>query len=303
MSEANHLVTRYRTSKEKMTTLTDIKKVILLGNLKKRKISEAVKNLEPWLKKRTQVIIHDLANETETGVAEADIAIVLGGDGALLSACRRLGEHQIPIVGVHLGKFGFLTELTENDMYTATEKILDGECKVVPRMLLTCSVQRKQNIIKDSLGLNDAVISRPALSRLITLKLLINGDEVATYRTDGLIVSTPVGSTAHSLSAGGPILVPDIDAFIITPICPHTLTNRPIVVPGESRIEIEHLSEHGGVGVTIDGQVFIELMQGDRIKVEKSNVQLQLIDTGARTFYEVLREKLDWGELLKYGNN
>ncbi|HLG30925.1 MAG TPA: NAD(+)/NADH kinase [Candidatus Brocadiales bacterium] len=286
-----------------MTTLTDVKKVIVLGNLKKRKIGEVIKDLEPWLKKRAQVFIYDLANETETKVAEADIAIVLGGDGAILSACRRLGKHQIPIIGVHLGKFGFLTELTENDMYASIEKILGGEYTVVPRMLLTCSVQLNKNVIKDSLGLNDVVVSRPALSRLITLKLLINGDEVATYRTDGLIVSTPVGSTAHSLSAGGPILVPDIDAFIITPICPHTLTNRPIVVPGDSRIEIEHLSEYGGTGVTIDGQVFVELMQGDRIKVEKSNIQLQLIDTGARTFYEVLREKLNWGELLKYGNN
>jgi NAD+ kinase len=286
-----------------MTTLIGIKKAIILGNYKKKKISETMKTLEPWLKKKAQVIIYDLANETEAKLPKADIAIVLGGDGAILSACRRLGKHQIPIIGVHLGKFGFLTALTENDMYASIEKILDGECKVVPRMLLTCSVQRNSNIIKDTLGLNDAVVSRPSLSRLITLRLSINGDEVATYRTDGLIISTPVGSTAHSLSAGGPILVPDIDAFIITPICPHTLTNRPIVVPGDSRIEIEHLSEYGGTGLTIDGQVFVELMQGDRIKVEKSNMQLQLIDTGTRTFYGVLREKLNWGELLKYGNN
>lgn len=277
-----------------MTTLTDVKKVIVLGNLKKRKVGEVIKDLEPWLKKRAQVFMYDLANETEAKMAEADIAIVLGGDGAILSACRKLGKHQIPIIGVHLGRFGFLTELTESDMYTSIEKILGGEYKVVPRMLLTCSVQRNQNVIKNSPGVNDVVVSRPALSRLITLKLLINEDEVATYRADGLIVSTPVGSTAHSLSAGGPILVPDIDAFIITPICPHTLTNRPIVVPGNSRIEMEHLSEHSGVGVTIDGQVFVELIQGDRIKVEKSDTQLQLIDTGARTFYDVLREKLNW---------
>lgn len=285
-----------------MTTLTDVKKVIILGNLKKKKIADTLKNLEPWLKKRAGVIICDLESEAEATHmrrAEADIAIVLGGDGAILSACRRLGKHQIPIIGVHLGKFGFLTELTENDMFASIEKILDGEYKVVPRMLLTCSVQRNQNVIKDSIGLNDVVISRPALSRLITIRLIINGDEVATYRTDGLIVSTPVGSTAHSLSAGGPILVPEIDAFIITPICPHTLTNRPIVVPGDSKIEIEYLSEYGGAGVTIDGQVFIELIQGDRTKVEKSSIQLQLIDTGARTFYDVLREKLNWAHFFE----
>jgi NAD+ kinase len=286
-----------------MTTLIGIKKVIILGNFKKKKVSETAKDLEPWLKKRAQVIIHDLANETEASVAGADIAIVLGGDGAILSACRRLGKHQIPIIGVHLGKFGFLTELTQDDMYALIEKILDGECKVVPRMLLTCSVQRNQEIIEDSQGLNDVVVSRPSLSRLITIRLSINGDKVATYRTDGLVVSTPVGSTAHSLSAGGPILVPDIDAFIIAPICPHTLTNRPIVVPGDSRIEIEYLSGYSGTGLTIDGQIFVELLQGDKIKVEKSNIQLQLIDTGARTFYDVLREKLNWGELPKYGNN
>ncbi|KAB2832421.1 MAG: NAD(+)/NADH kinase, partial [Candidatus Brocadia sp.] len=142
-----------------------------------------------------------------------------------------------------------------------------------------------------------------SLSRLISIKLNINGEDVATYRADGLIISTPLGSTAHSLSAGGPLLTPDLHAFIIVPICPHTLTNRPLVVSADVKIEMEILSQLVGTGFTVDGQVFTELEMGDRIRVERSDIEVQMIDTGERTFYGVLREKLNWGGQPNYGRN
>jgi NAD+ kinase len=170
-------------------------------------------------------------------------------------------------------------------------------------MLLLSRVERAGKTINESMGINEAVISRSSLSRLISIKLNINGEDVATYRADGLIISTPLGSTAHSLSAGGPILTPDLNAFIIVPICPHTLTNRPLVVSADVKIEMEILSQLNGTGFTVDGQVFTELEMGDKIQVEKSDTEVQMIDTGTRTFYGVLREKLNWGGLPNYGRN
>jgi NAD+ kinase len=160
--------------------------------------------------------------------------------------------------------------------------------------MLTCKVIRSNQIIHETVGLNDAVISRTSLSRLISVKLYVNEKRVATYSCDGLIVSTPAGTTAHSLSAGGPIVTPDMEAFAITPICPHTLSNRPLVVSGNSKIEMEQLSETKGVGLTVDGQVYFDVKAGDRIVIEKAEKKLQLVDTQTRTFYDVLREKLNW---------
>lgn len=166
-----------------------------------------------------------------------------------------------------------------------------------------CRLERAGKIVNESTGINDGVISRSSLSRLISIKLHINGEDVATYRADGLIISTPLGSTAHSLSAGGPLLTPDLNAFIIVPICPHTLTNRPLVVSGDVKIEMEILSQLSGAGFTVDGQVFTELEMGDKIKIERSDIEVQMIDTGTRTFYGVLREKLNWGGQPNYGRN
>ena len=187
-----------------------------------------------------------------------------------------------------------MAELTPQKIEESLEKICAGNYVLSQRMLLTCQVIRSEQIIKKTSGLNDAVISRTSLSRLISIKLYINGKEVTTYSSDGLIVSTPAGSTAHSLSAGGPIVAPDIDAFIITPICPHTLTNRPLVVSGGSRIEMEQVSEAEGVGLTIDGQIYTDIFVKDKIIIEKAKERLKLIDTQTRTFYDVLRGKLNW---------
>ncbi len=271
-----------------------MKKIIILGDKSKKKIRETIKELEPLFRKKSHLSIIDISDEDELEKVSADLAFVFGGDGTILSASRKLNGRQIPLIGVHLGKFGFLAELTSREISDSLDKIFAGEYVISQRMLLTCKVTRSKQVINETLGLNDAVISGTSLSRLISIKLYINEKIVTTYSSDGLIISTPAGSTAHSLSAGGPIVTPDMEAFIITPICPHTLSNRPLVVSGDSKIEMEQISESKGVGLTVDGQIYFDIKVGDRIVIEKAENKLQLIDMQTRTFFDVLREKLDW---------
>jgi NAD+ kinase len=271
-----------------------MKKIILLGDISKKKIRETITELEPLFRKKSLLSVVDISDEDELKNVSADIAFVFGGDGTILSASRKLNDKQIPLIGVHLGKFGFLAELTLQDINDSLERICSGEYVVSQRMLLTCKIIRSKQVINETVGLNDAVISRTSLSRLISIKLYVNEKRVTTYSCDGLIVSTPAGTTAHSLSAGGPIVTPDMEAFAITPICPHTLSNRPLVVSGGSKIEMEQISESKGVGLTVDGQVYFDVKAGDRVVIEKAEKKLQLIDTQTRTFYDVLREKLNW---------
>ncbi|KHE92862.1 MAG: NAD(+)/NADH kinase [Candidatus Scalindua rubra] len=271
-----------------------MKKIILLGDINKKKIREAITQLEPLFRNKSHLSVIDISDEDELKNVSADIAFVFGGDGTILSASRKLYNKEIPLIGVHLGKFGFLAELTLQDINNSLEKICDGEYVVSQRMLLTCKVIRSKQVINETVGLNDAVISRTSLSRLISINLYVDQKIVTTYSCDGLIVSTPAGTTAHSLSAGGPIVTPDMEAFAITPICPHTLSNRPLVVSGSSKIEMEQISESKGIGLTVDGQVYFDVKAGDRVVIEKAEKKLQLIDTQTRTFYDVLREKLNW---------
>ncbi|MEP9411441.1 MAG: NAD(+)/NADH kinase [Candidatus Brocadia sp.] len=280
-----------------------MKKILILGDLSKKKIFDTISGLKPWLEKHVIAEIIDLSREKKIEKQGAEIAVVFGGDGAILSTCRGLGRNQIPIIGVHMGRFGFLAELTEGNVCTSLEKIFTGNYQIRKRMLLLCRIERAGKIVSESTGINEGVISRSSLSRLISINLNIDGEDVATYRADGLIISTPLGSTAHSLSAGGPLLTPDLNAFIIVPICPHTLTNRPLVVSGNVTIEMDILSQLSGTGFTVDGQVFTELEMGDKIKVKRSDIEVQMIDTGMRTFYGVLREKLNWGGQPNYGRN
>ncbi|HHT9119025.1 MAG TPA: NAD(+)/NADH kinase [Candidatus Hypogeohydataceae bacterium YC41] len=276
-------------------------RLLLFGNTRKARVNNTVKELEVWLKKRAETVVFDLAGEPK-GPFSGDLAIALGGDGTFLRVSRYISAYGIPILGIHLGTFGFLSELTPKDMYLHLEKVLEGQYKLPNRILLRCQLVREGKVVKETLGINDAVISRASLSRLISVKLFINEEEVTNYSCDGIIISTPVGSTAHSLAAGGPILSPEMDAFIISLICPHTLTNRPLVISGDSKIEMEPYTEGVEMGLTVDGQLYEGLLNGDRVKVERADVRLRIVDTGIRSFYEVLREKLAWGGSPKYGN-
>ena len=280
-----------------------MKKIILLGDISKEKIRAAITKLDPLFREKSHLSVIDISDEEKLKNVSADLAFIFGGDGTILSAARKLNDKQIPLIGVHMGKFGFLAELTLQDISNSLERICSGEYVISQRMLLACRVIRSNQVINETVGLNDAVISRTSLSRLISIKLYVNEKRVTTYSCDGLIVSTPAGTTAHSLSAGGPIVTPDMEAFAITPICPHTLSNRPLVVSGSSKIEMEQISESKGIGLTVDGQVYFDVKAGDRVVIEKAEKKLQLVDTQTRTFYDVLREKLNWRGQPAYDAN
>ena len=272
-----------------------MKRVILTGNGSKPQIAAAVSELLPWIRERADVAVIDLAMDRDLSAVAADLAVVLGGDGAILSAARRLGCNQVPVVGVNLGKLGFLAELTPAQFREHFGAILNGQYRASPRMMLACALHRGGQRVAEHLALNDVVVSRGALSRLITFDLLVDGRHTTTYNGDGVVVSTPTGSTAHSLSAGGPVLDPRLEAMVITPLCPHTLTNRPVVLPASQEIELRAAVTPVDVGLTVDGQVYEEMFQGDRVVVRRAAATVQLVDLGLRTYYDTLREKLQWG--------
>jgi NAD+ kinase len=214
----------------------------------------------------------------------------------LLSAARSLGDHPVPILPVNLGGLGFLTSVTIADLYPILEEVLAGRSRVSERTLLDTQVLRDGKVIARHLALNDTVLNKGALARIIDLNLHVDGDYVCSYKADGLILSTPTGSTAYSLAAGGPIVYPKVAAFVVTPICPHTLTNRPLVIPDTSRVEISFRAGDEPVFLTIDGQVGVELQRADKISVAKAAHPLRLVRPARKTYFEILRNKLKWGE-------
>ena len=227
---------------------------------------------------------------------QAELVVVLGGDGTLISVARLFSGKGVPIVGINLGSLGFLTEVTVEELYPVLELCLKGAPCVSERMMLEVSVCREGREIEKQSVLNDIVINKGALARIIDLETKVNGQFLTTYRADGLIISTPTGSTGYSMSAGGPIIHPRMSCIVITPICPHTLTNRPIVVSDESNITITVASSFDEkVYLTLDGQVGFKLMEGDSIDVRSSLETTALVMSQSRDYFEVLRTKLKWG--------
>ncbi len=225
----------------------------------------------------------------------ADLVIVLGGDGTLLSAARWIDGRDIPLFAVNLGHLGFLTSIRLEQLYPELESVLDGSHRIGRRRMVDCELIRDGSQIASYSALNDVVITKSELARMIDLDAHVDNHFVAAYKADGLIISTPTGSTAYSLSAGGPVIFPSVAALCLTPICPHMLTNRPVIVPDNSVIQILN---HGEVGtyLTIDGQVGEPLRRGDRIVCRSSQKTIQLIRPPKLLFFDVLREKLKWGE-------
>lgn len=228
---------------------------------------------------------------------QAELVVVLGGDGTLISVARLFSGKDVSIVAVNLGSLGFLTEVTVEELYPLLERCLSGEPRVSERMMLEVTVNRDGHEIERCHVLNDVVINKGALARIVDLETKVNRHFLTTYKADGLIVSTPTGSTGYSMSAGGPIVHPLMSCILITPICPHTLTNRPIVVTDESIISITIASSFDEkVFLTLDGQVGFKLMQGDTIEVRKALKTTALVMSKDRDYFEVLRTKLKWGE-------
>jgi NAD+ kinase len=227
---------------------------------------------------------------------DASFIIVLGGDGTLLSVSRHGRGNDVPILGINLGSLGFLTESSVEELHTMLTKVIEGKYKVSRRIMIDVSVKRDKEKVFEFTILNDAVITKDALARIIDIETYVNDDYLTTFRGDGLIISTPTGSTGYSLSAGGPILYPSLKNIIVTPICPHTLTNRPIILPENTTIRAILLSRDERVVLTLDGQIGFPLEYGDEVTVKQSSHIVNLIKSSSKGYFEILRTKLKWGE-------
>ncbi len=266
-----------------------------------------LRKLVPWLRDRRMETILDaeaagICPDLGPGrprvevAAAADLVIVLGGDGTLLSVARLMGSREVPILGVNLGGLGFLTEITLDELFPTLERVLRDQFNVTRRLTLTARVLREGEVVASFEALNDAVITKTALSRIVDLETHVNGEYVATFRADGLILSTPTGSTAYCLAAGGPIIYPTLPALVIIPICPHTLTNRPLVVPDTVVVEILQGSAEEDVHLTVDGQVGVGLRHRDVVAVQRSARSIALVKSPRLNYFELLHTKLKWGE-------
>jgi NAD+ kinase len=283
----------------------------IVANKRKPGIGKLVDELAEWLEARDvkPLIWDDLSQEVQREDLEpldrvgsrSDLVIALGGDGTLLRAARAVGDRGIPVLGVNIGSLGFLTEITVDEVYESLEEILSGGFRYEDRMNVDGAVFRNGEQIESFTALNDLVINKGALSRVIEIKLAVDCGYVSTYTADGLIISTPTGSTAYSLSAGGPIVNPAMEAIIATPICPHTLAVRPMILAPNQELSVDLWAGHSlhgepEVKLTVDGQVGFDLVSGDRIVFSKSEQKTRLVLSGYRTFYEVLSNKLKWGD-------
>jgi len=286
-----------------------------IGIIAKRNKPDAVtivKNLVEWLRlKKIEVYIEEemgtLLSLSRSGPylnsverkelpSHVEMMIVLGGDGTLLSVARQVWNRDIPILGVNLGGLGFLTEISLEELHSILERVVRGDFKTDERDVLNAAVIRKGERIIEFTVLNDAVINKGALARIIDLEISINGEYLTTFQSDGLIISTPTGSTAYNLSAGGPIVYPSLHTLIITPICPHTLTNRPIVIPDDVEVRALLKSKQQEVFLTLDGQQGFPLEFEDMVELRKAEGRILLIKSPRRNYFELLREKLKWGE-------
>ncbi len=225
-----------------------------------------------------------------------EMLVVLGGDGTLLSVARLVKGRDVPILGVNLGSMGFLTEVTIEEMFPVLEQVLEGKYRIDRRMMLNAQILRQGACIMEESLLNDVVINKSALARILTLEVVVDGNYLTTFQADGLILSTPTGSTAYSMAAGGPIIYPSLASILLSPICPHTLTNRPIILPVDSTVEVTLRSEQRDAYVTLDGQVGLTFLENDVAKIEQSEYTVPLVKSPFKGYFEVLRTKLKWGE-------
>jgi NAD+ kinase len=289
-----------------------MKRIGIIAKQNKPEAVPLVRNLVEWLRpKKIEIYVEEgmgaLLDSAPSGPylssvkreeipAHVEMIIVLGGDGTLLSVARQVWNKNIPILGVNLGGLGFLTEITLDELYRVLERIIQDDFEINEREVLDTAVIRKGKRIAEFTVLNDVVINKGALARIIDLETTINGEYLSTFRSDGLIISTPTGSTAYNLSAGGPIVYPSLHTIIITPICPHTLTIRPIIIPDDVKIRALLKSRNEEVTLTLDGQQGFSLEFEDVVEVGKAEGRILLIKSPYRNYFELLREKLKWGE-------
>lgn len=280
-------------------------RLIVLARDQSPRVQNAWSELAEFLKgqKNAEIVAAEVTEELVLEGLEADLVVVLGGDGAILRACRQLGTHQLPIIGVNLGRLGFLADLSVDDFRKNFATIRRRDFKVVDHLMFECRLIHGDGSVENHLGLNETAVSSAASQRMIDVAVEIDGEHVTTYSCDGVIVSTPVGSTAHSLSAGGPILRQNLQAFVITPICPHTLTNRPLVDGADCVYKLTVPEAPEGVTLVVDGQIKRPIGGDDVIEVRRAGVTFKLARIPGHSYYASLHRKLGWGGQPHYHND
>jgi NAD+ kinase len=275
-------------------------RIFVLGNAGKPGVREEAERLVPFLRRHADITVVDLDRQRDLQDQDADVALVLGGDGAILRAARQMGYRQIPVLGVNLGKLGFLADLRPDELRAAFPSVAQGEYRTTRHVMLECFVGQSQGS-QSILGLNEVLVRSGRSFHMIDLDLAIDGETVDRFSGDGLLVSTPVGSTGHNLSAGGPILGQELEAFVVTPICPHALTSRPVVDSSRKEYRIELGNNSSDAVLIVDGQEIGALGPEHPILVRRASVDFRLVKVPGRTYYQTLRDKLRWGTPLRSG--
>jgi NAD+ kinase len=271
-------------------------RIFVLGNARRPGVTEAVERFLPLLRQHTEVVLVDLRQEADLAGTAADLALVFGGDGAILRAARQMAYTQVPVLGVNLGRLGFLADIHPQEFTDAFRQVLAGDYRVTRHLMYECVIENTATHQSEThLGLNEVAVHNMPPYHMLELELALDGVPVSRFGGDGLIISSPVGSTAHNLSAGGPILGQEIDAFVITPLSPHTLTFRPLVESADKEYEIRLCPDTDNAQVVMDGQTTADIGPEHRIRIRRAPVCFSLVKVPGRGYYETLREKLHWG--------
>jgi len=275
-------------------------RVMLLGTGERPNVGQEATRLRPLIEQHADIVLCDLLGEADLAGVEADLAIVLGGDGAILRAAHQMGRRQVPAIGVNLGKLGFLADLSPEELLAVLPDVCRGKFRVVDHLMFECRVaDGGGRVVCEDLGLNEVGIFAGPPFAILDVDLYVDAELATTYSCDGLILSTPVGSTAHSLSAGGPILRKNLQAFVISPISPHTLTNRPVVDTADRVYELVVPRPHAGTSLVVDGRMMCTLEPDHRVRIRRARSQFKLVEVPGHGYYRTLREKLGWGGRLK----
>jgi NAD+ kinase len=284
-----------------------IKRIGITSKPKKPEVRDIVTPLVHWLHDRSIEVLVDKETGSTLDSPEkcvtrnempsrVDLIIVLGGDGTLLATARALNGKPVPLLAVNLGGLGFLTVITRDELHSTLDRVLGGDFRTERRVQIEAEVMRAGEVISSFLALNDVVLNKGAIARVLDFDVRVDGQFISSYKADGLIVSTPTGSTAYSLAAGGPVIAPSVEAFIVTPICAHTLSNRPIVLRDSAQIEVKVKSYGESVYLTVDGQVGIAVRSEDAVHMKRASSVVELIQSPQKNYFEILRQKLKWGD-------
>ncbi len=270
-------------------------RVLLLGSGERPNVLDEAQRLRPFIEQYAEVVLADFRFREDLSQVQADLAIVMGGDGSILRAAKQMGANQIPVLGVNLGRLGFLAHVSPGELTEHLPQVCAGRCEVVSHLMLECSVWQGDRVVEQHLGLNEAAVLGGPPWSMLSIDLYVDSELATTYNCDGVIISTPVGSTAHSLSAGGPILRKNLQAFVIMPIGPHTLTVRPVVDTAERVYELSVSEPHSTTALVLDGASICQLTSRDRVRVVRAEPEFKMVEIPGRNYYRTLREKLGWG--------